>query len=347
MMIFDVPGLVRAPVPVAVTLITLARYRGAILPVVDRELAAFRGRAEAIPDPVLRRAAIEALTEKRANVEATATLATLAPRRGRLAAIRASTALQVIVDYLDTLGETAGPEALEDGLRLHRSLDLALAPGAEPLDWYEHHPRREDGGYLDALVLACQEAAAMLPGRTALPVARRAATRCGEGQSQTHADGGAGLEAWAEGLPPAPGLRWWEAAAGASSSVGAHALLAIAVDPRTGTEEAERVLAAYDPWIGALTVLLDDLVDRERDADEGDHSYLRYYGKEAPERIDFLVAGARRSLREVRRRGVHEAILDGVLAYYLGLPTAAGSRRPATAESAQVQTLAAALRLAA
>lgn len=346
MKVSDVPGVVRMPLPVVVALITLARYRGAILPVVDRELAVLSGRAATIPDPDLRRSALHALTAKRANVEATATLATLAPRRGRRAVIRASTALQVAVDYLDTLGEAAGPSALADGLQLHRSLEIALIPGAGPLDWYAHHPRGDDGGYLDSLVATCQLAVAALPGQAALPAARRAIARCGEGQSHTHAENGAGLEAWASTLPPLPGLSWWEAAAGASSSVGTHALLALAGDPAARAAEAELVAAAYDPWIGALTVLLDDFVDRELDERNGDHNYLGYYGEEAPARIDFLVAGGRRALRDAPRRGVHEAILNGVLAYYLGNSWGSPDGRPSMADDAPVRTLVAAIRLA-
>jgi tetraprenyl-beta-curcumene synthase len=347
MKVFDVPGVPRSPVSVVLALTTLTRYRGAILPVVDRELEALTRRATKIPDPALRGAALHALTEKRANVEATATLATLAPRRGRSAVVRAGTALQVVVDYLDTLGEQAGPDALADGLRLHRSLDVALTPGAAPLDWYEHHPRGEDGGYLDALVAICQRAVETLPGGAALPAARRAIARCGEGQSYTHADCGSELEAWAASLPPRPGLHWWEAAAGASSSVGAHALLALAGDPTTSTADAERVLAAYDPWIGALTVLLDDFVDRERDERSGDHNYANHWGEDAAERIDLLVAGARDALCGLSRRRVHESILSGILAYYLGGPTATGARRPTAADSAPVRTISAAIRLAA
>jgi tetraprenyl-beta-curcumene synthase len=343
---FDVPRAVEAPVQVAVTLATLARYRAAVLPVVDRELELWSARAATIPDPVLRAAATSALVEKRGNVEATAALLTLAPRRGRAAVVRASTALQVAVDYLDSLGENDGPDGLADGLRLHEALGTALTPGAGRGDWYAHHPHGEDGGYLDALVDRCQAAAATLPSPAALPAARRAASRCGAGQSHTHADGGAGLEAWAATLDPASGLRWWEAAAGASSSVGAHALIALAGTPGATAAEAELVAAAYDPWIGALTVLLDDLVDRDSDERDGEHNYLRHYGEEAPARIDFLVAGARRALRDVPRRGTHGAILNGVLAYYLGDRAETGEQRPAAAGRPPVRTLSAALRLA-
>lgn len=337
------------PMQVAMTLGTLARYRAAILPVVARELAAWEDRAARVPDPVLRLHAIAALTEKRGNVEATAALVTLAPRRGRRAVIRATTALQVAVDYLDTLGEDGGADRLADGLRLHEALVAALTPGTAPRDWYALHPRGADGGYLDALIAACQAAVATLPSPAALPAARRAAGRCGAGQSHTHADGGAGLERWTATLGAPPELRWWEAAAGASSSVGAHALVALAGTPGAGAAEAELVAAAYDPWIGALTVLLDDFVDRDRDARDGEHNYLRHCGEEAPDRIDFLVAGARRALRHVPRRGTHEAILNGVLAYYLGGPAdlPPGERRPATADSAPVRALSAALRPAA
>jgi tetraprenyl-beta-curcumene synthase len=344
---FDVPRALEAPLQVTVTLATLARYRAAILPVVGRELELWEARAEAIPDRFLREQALAALTEKRGNVEATAALVTLAPRRGRQAVIRASTALQVMVDYLDTLGEEGGPDQLADGLRLHEALVAALTPGAEPRDWSAHHPCDEDGGYLDGLVAGCQAAVASLPSPTALPGARRAAARCGAGQSHTHADGGARLDTWATTLSAPPGVRWWETAAGASSSVGAHALIALAGTPGATAAEAELVAAAYDPWIGALTVLLDDLVDRDRDARDGEHNYLRYCDEEAGARIDFLVAGARRALRALPRRGTHEAILNGVLAYYLGDPAHTLGERPTAADSAPVRTLSTALRLAA
>lgn len=305
------------------------RYEKAVLPSVRRELAGWRRAASLIPDPTLREQAVSALTEKAANAEATGVLAGLAPRRGRRTVIRASTALQVAVDYLDSLGEQPGPDPLRDGLELHGALAAALEPGAEAKDWYACHPQREDGGYLDRLVAACGQSAGALPSaRTILPVARRAIVRCGEGQSQTHAAAGGSsqpLRQWASGLASPAGYEWWEVAAGASSSVAAHALLALAGAPGATREQAELVDAAYFPSIGALTVLLDDLVDREADQAADEHSYLRYYSSEAvaAERIAAIAGLARTSILPLPRSSLHGAILSGILAFYLGSPGAA------------------------
>jgi tetraprenyl-beta-curcumene synthase len=308
---------------------SFVRYRGAILPRVHRELAGWRRAAKAIPDPVLREQAVTALDEKADNVEATAVFASLAPRRTRPTVIRASTALQVAVDYLDTLGEQPGPDPLRDGLLLHGALAAALEPGAASRDWYAHHPQREDGGYLDRLVTACREAATSLPAAAAiLPLARRAIVRCGEGQSRTHAtaEGSAReLQRWASELSAPAGFEWWEVAAGASSSVAAHALLALAADPEATPGQGELVDAAYFPSIGALTVLLDDLVDREADEAAGEHSYLRHFSSdaEAAARLETIAGLADRSVSPLPRSGRHRAILSGVLALYLSSPGAA------------------------
>jgi tetraprenyl-beta-curcumene synthase len=305
-----------------------ARYEGAVLPRVRRELEGWRRAAALIPEPILREQALVALHEKAANAEATGVLACLAPRRGRATLIRASTALQVAVDYLDSLGEQSGPDPLRDGLALHGALTAALEPGAETGDWYAHHPHREDGGYLEQLVSTCRQAAASLPAAgPILPLARRAIVRCGEGQSQTHAAAagdGEALLRWAAALAAPPGFEWWEVAAGASSSVAPHALLALAATPNATIPQAELVDAAYFPSIGALTVLLDDLVDRDADRASGQHNYLDRYPDDAAaaERIEAIAGHARRSISPLPRSALHRAILSGVLAFYLSAPGA-------------------------
>lgn len=325
----------------------LLAYRRTVLPTVRAGLGRWETAAEAIPDPALRAAALSALREKGLNVEATAVFGILAPRRRRRAAVAAMTALQVAVDYLDTLGEQPAPEPLANGLRLHEALVAALAPanagttgesGGSDQDWYALNGHRDDGGYLAALVAECRRLTAALPrAAAALPVARRAAARCGEGQSHTHAaelGDRKALRRWAEALEAPAGYAWWEVAAGASSSVGAHALIAAAADPATTAAEAELIDAAYFPPVGALTVLLDDLVDRDEDAAAGAHNYVSYYrdADDAAGRLALLTARGRAAIEPLRGYRRHAAILAGVAGFYLSAPGAATAfARPAAA----------------
>ena len=237
----------------------------------------------------------------------------------------------MIVDYLDTLGEQPGPEPLADGLALHGSLVDALTPGGPLGDWYLHRRGGEDGGYLERLVGAVRAASSPLPAAAAiLPTARRAAERCGEGQARTHAAAAgdpAPLREWAEGLDAGGGFEWWEAAAGGASSVAVHALLALAATAGATEREARLLDAAYFPSIGALTVLLDDLVDRDADRRDGEHSFLDHYGSPAlaVSRLAAIVTAAETSTKPLRKSRRHRAILAGVLAFYLAPPVSPAS----------------------
>ena len=270
--------------------VALGVYLSRVVPAVRRELERWHGEAEAIPDPVLRGHALDALAEKGLNVEATAVFAILAPRRHRKTAIEAMVALQVAVDYLDTLGEQGSAG---------------------------------DGDYLDRLFGSYRESARALPSHDAVATTlERAVSRCGEGQAHTHAaehGDRAALEAWALAQPARPAYRWWEVAAGASSSVAAHALIAAAADPATSAADAKRIDAAYFPSIGALTVLLDDLIDRDVDAAAGAHNYLAYYSgnEEAANRLESIAQLARAGQVELPRPHRHAAILAGVFGFYL------------------------------
>lgn len=276
----------------AAALGALAAYLATVLPRTRKELRRWRKLAAAIPDPERRRQALAAIDEKGSNVEAVAVFATLAPRRRRRAAVRAIVPLQVAIDYLDTL-----EEAGEDG---------------------------SGDAYLAALKTGWVREIEALPGCGAVvALLRRAVERCGEGQRQTHAAAAAGdsaaLQRWAEGLDPSGGYRWWELAAGASSSVAAHALIAAAADARTSSGDAALVDRAYNPSIGALTVLLDDLIDRKQDRAEGEHNYLDHYESmdEARERLTWIAGRAATAIEHLPHAPRHAAILAGVGAFYL------------------------------
>jgi tetraprenyl-beta-curcumene synthase len=314
----------------------LITYERQIVPLVRRELERWQASAAKIPDSTLRAAALSALREKGSNVEATAVFAILAPRARRAQALRAMTSLQAAIDFLDSVSEQRVDDPLADGLALHEAVVDAVSPDAtKTAEWYRLHPDREDGGYLAALVAACRDEVATLPATEfVLPALRRAARRCGEGQSHSHAATERGvrdLEAWATGLEAAPGYLWWELAAGASSSVAAHALIAAAADPRTTADDATLIDAAYFPPVGALTVLLDDLIDREDDRRAGEHNYLSYFADEAEaaNRVGLLADRARAAIAQLRQARRHRAILAGVAGFYLSAPAAgSGYARP-------------------
>jgi tetraprenyl-beta-curcumene synthase len=282
----------------AAALAALGAYVTTVLPGVRKELRRWRKLAEAIPDTARRRQALEALEEKRGNVEAVAVFATLAPLRERRAVLRAIVPLQLAIDYRDTL-EEAGETGDEAG-----------------------------DAYLTALETGWAREVECLAGCSAVaPLLQAAVERCREGQRQTHAAAAgdsAELRRWAAALPAPADYRWWELAAGASSSVAAHALIAAAADPATSAGTAALIDAAYNPPIGALTVFLDDLVDREADREAAEHSYLDYYESpaEAAERLAWIAERASAQIEPLSRSGRHRTILAGVGAFYLSTPGA-------------------------
>ena len=236
---------------------------------------------------------------KTKNAEAVAVFATLAPRRHRAAVVRAIVALQVAIDLRDEI-EEAGQEA----------------------------ERSEGTARIERLEEAWRHEVARLPAHeVVLPRLEGAVGRCRAGQLHTHLAAEHGpepLKRWALGLDAPSGYRWWEVAAGASSSVAAHALIAAAADPGTTPATAALVDAAYHPPVGALTVLLDDLVDREEDRAGGEHNYLDYYesAAEAAERLAQIASRAEVLIAPLPRAHRHRAILAGVAGFYLSAPSA-------------------------
>jgi tetraprenyl-beta-curcumene synthase len=263
------------------------------------EVQLWRRRALAIPDAVIRKDALDALSRKRTHVDGAALFWTLPDRRDpRL--LRLLVTYEIALEFLDNVHERE--TTWINGRQLHRALVEALDLNAPISDYYLHHPWKDDGGYLRALVEACREGCAAMPfysrarGRLLL-----AARRCGDAQSLNHEPDAvrkrATLHAWAtREFPDVHEAIWWETTAAASSSVIVHALLAWAAG--LSGEDLAAVEAAYAPWICAASTMLDSYVDQVRDDAAGDHSYVAHYPS-----VD---VGARR-LREMVTRSADEA----------------------------------------
>jgi len=321
-----------------------ARYWTTVAPLVRRGVAEWERRASAIPDPVLRAAALAKLREARFNIDTAATLATLAPRNHRATAVEAIVALEVLSDYLDGLTEIPLRDPIEDGRHLFGAFTDAIAHTGEPGgDYYARYPQSDDGGYIAELIAVVHTALARLPARDAVAEAMtRAGARSAEAQLRTHAVaslGRAQVEEWASAEAPGAGVGWREFLAGAGSSVIAeHALIAAAADPRTTPQQAERIDAAYLS-ASALATMLDCLVDYERDLSEGrlEIGYMQIYEDQAMF-ADDLASVARRAVRRARvaPHGVHHVMtIVGITAYYTSESGASGSFAAPIAERIQ------------
>lgn len=301
-----------------------ARALAWVAPRVAHEVRGWRRAAEAIADPALREDALVSLERERLNIEGAALFAVL-PRRRDPGLLRVLVAYQVVLDYLDTLSERTAGAPHRTGLQLHRALVEALDPRLPVSDHYRFMPwAAHDDGYLASLVAACRDGCAQLPG---YPCVRDRAVRAAERfsvQVANHdpdpARRDATLIAWAaEQAPHGAGVSWFEVASAASSTLGIHALLALAAQPSPSPREVAAVDGAYFPWVCAASTLLDSLVDRDDDALTGSHNFLDHYPSAtvAEQRLAAIVARSVAEARALRRGERHAAIVCGMVAMYL------------------------------
>lgn len=179
------------------------RYWTTVAPLVRAQMRRWEVRARAIPDPVMRKVAIEKLYQERFTVEVAATLATLSSRRDRAVAVDAIVAIQVLYDYLEGLTEQQLRDPIEDGRQLFRAFPAAVTLGVE-LDhhYYPDGLSGGDGGYLETLGETISAALSQLPASATVADALRAnASLNAEALVRVNAAASLGmaqLEAWAK-----------------------------------------------------------------------------------------------------------------------------------------------------
>jgi tetraprenyl-beta-curcumene synthase len=316
------------------TLGTLSDYGVSIVPCARREIRRWAAAAARIPDPTLRSHATDAIALDAGNAEAVAAFAAMAPRRQRRVTIELLVAYQILVDYVDVLGERVCADRLRNGLEIGMALVAAIGTPSSPLLL---HPLGDDGGYLVALVAACRERLWRLPSAAAVErQAVVAARRCAQALAHTHAAARCGtlhdLRRWTTSQPATADYTWWEIAAGGNSSIAILALLAAAADPAMSCEGVAAVAGSYWPHVCVMSTLLDSLVDYERDAASGDFSFVSHYRDHAAAQRG-LIRATTRSLaatEPLRHSHAHAMIVCGVAGYY----TAGASRGSLAAQLA-------------
>jgi tetraprenyl-beta-curcumene synthase len=302
----------------------------------SREARRWRERAAAIPDPLLRADALQALERKRGNIHGAALFWTLPDRRNR-DLMEALVAYEVLADYLDCVSERGAARGVVNGQQLHLALSEALDPNMGISDHYRYHHSAQDGGYARALVQSCRAGARRLPSydrlRPLLADAASMSTVLALNHEPDPARRDQALRDWATlRWPKSPGaghagygsgeLSWFERTAGASAWLTVFALLALAAEPARrarARRDWERTYATYLHWIAPLGAMLDSLGDIGEDATRGQHSYIAHYPSidMATERLSQL---ARRSLGEARSLpdgARHAALAACMIAFYL------------------------------
>jgi tetraprenyl-beta-curcumene synthase len=299
-------------------------YWLSVFPGARREVRAWQIQAYGIPDPMLRRLALQAHDSKRGNLEGAAAFAAFVEPARRHATIRALVAYQATFDYLDTLSERPSADPVANGRQLNSALLAAIAPCEPHADYYALQRNNEDGGYLKALIDACRNALTALPSFAAIATPVRLATeRVVVYQSLNHGDRDGGhrsFDRWAQHeAREHRELRWWETGAAAASTLGVFALIAAAADPALEPTVADAIEQAYFPWTGALTSLLDSLADRQEDATTGMRGLIDYYTspEETAWRMRTIAIEAMRRARALPDGRSHALILVAMTSFYL------------------------------
>nr|WP_277999019.1 tetraprenyl-beta-curcumene synthase family protein [Moorella sulfitireducens] len=302
-------------------------------PAVDREIKSWRHLAASIPEPVLRQQALASLTLKKFHCQGGSVYAAFTPwdRYGEQL-LQAIVALQTISDYLDNLCDRAGVLEEKAFCQLHLAFTDALSPGMALHDYYAGYPCCCDGGYLQALVRACQQALKALPGYKIAQeeIMYLAGLYC-RLQATKHVDTARRQERLQSWLQPLLGqilapIYWWELAAATGSTLGIFALMAAAAREDVTATEIAGLKDAYLPWIGGLHILLDYFIDQQEDRQGGDLNFCTFYRdeKEAGQRLQFFLEASLEKAQKLPDPTFHLLVVQGLPALYLSDAKAGG-----------------------
>ncbi|TFE30747.1 tetraprenyl-beta-curcumene synthase family protein [Cohnella luojiensis] len=297
-----------------------------ILPEVRAELGRWRIRANGIPDPELRKQALDSMNAKQFHCEGGGVYAA-ANLEQRHILIPLIVALQTISDYLDNLCDRSTSLDPGDFRLLHQSMLDAVTPEAQVLNYYALREEQDDGGYLAALVAQCRDSIAQLPAyRHVQKHVMELVQLYGDLQVYKHISHSQRepelLNWWGKHASRYPQLKWNEFAAAAGSTLGVFMLFLAASDPTLEADQADEIRNHYFPSICGLHILLDYLIDQAEDEIGGDLNFCRYYEDQRilNGRMELMVQAARQSADELPFGHFHRMIVEGLVALYLSDP---------------------------
>jgi tetraprenyl-beta-curcumene synthase len=304
-----------------------------VLPDVKSQVQIWREAAGRVPDPELRKQAIDSLATKEFHCIGGCVYAS-AHLSMRHVLIPLIVAFQTISDYLDNLCDRSTSLDPQDFRRLHQSMLDAVDPSAPLHDYYEFRQECSDGGYLHDLVKTCQSCIYLLPAYDL--VAERLRELVGlycdlQVYKHIHKEKREEvLYAWWEiHKQLSPELSWNEFAAATGSTLCMFMLFLAACNPNLQQWEVEQIRQTYFPYVCGLHILLDYLIDQEEDQVGGDLNFCSYYEnkEQTVTRIAFIVDQAREKILCLEHTRFHRMIIEGLLALYLSDPKVKGQHQ--------------------
>jgi tetraprenyl-beta-curcumene synthase len=294
-----------------------------IFPSVSLLLGGWKARAEKIPDPELRRQALDSLRDKAFHCEGGAILALLAGEQ-QIKAIEFIVAYQTISDYLDNLCDRSTSLSEKDFRALHESMFHALSPGSQPVNYYRYRNEQEDGGYLASLVMTCQNVLLDIERYTDIAAELI-------GLAQIYCDLQVHKHVIVQEREPRlmnwfgqyesilPDITWYEFSACAGSTLGIFCIVSYALKGDFSKESAAAIKKGYFPWLQGLHILLDYFIDQREDKLEGDLNFCSYYqnNQQMFERMVYFAKKAEKSCAKLPNSQFHRLIQKGLLGIYL------------------------------
>ncbi|MGD7044334.1 tetraprenyl-beta-curcumene synthase family protein [Jeotgalibacillus proteolyticus] len=294
-----------------------------VFPAVHIQLNGWKDQASRIPNQELRKQAVDSLEQKAFHCEGGGIMALLALAH-REEAIRFIVAYQTISDYLDNLCDRSTSLDPEDFSCLHEAMEDALTAGAPLRNYYRCRDQQDDGGYLGALVLTCQDVLNKLSNYDQIkPQLLELSRYYCDLQIHKHVDVSEReqrLKRWFEGhTKQFPEMQWYEFSACTGSTLGIFCLVSYAFREDFKPSFSTAIRNGYFPYIQGLHILLDYLIDQEEDLEEGDLNFCFYYPDHQSlfDRLQHFVEEADRHTNELPHRRFHQLINRGLLGVYL------------------------------
>lgn len=300
----------------------LTRYIAHILPHTGQQLKGWQQSAGQIPDLSLRTQALASLEKKAFHCQGGAVFAVDVKNDMKL--LKFIVAYQTLCDYLDNLCDRAGTIDGDAFFMLHQSLLDSLDDSRECQDYYRYYPGKDDGGYILSLVRECRRSIQLAPvyERVQNDVIQLAGWYC-QLQVAKHLESKereAVLRQWVDELLPGfSEIYWQEFAAATGSTLGIFAMMRWAFTADGQDSPEPDLLNSYFPWISALHILLDYLIDQEEDKAGGDLNFVSYYPhqEEMMARLTYILSEAYQHCDLLADKVFHETVIDGLLAMYM------------------------------